>query len=93
MVHSRAAIDAAMDDLIGRQPEGLTVIASYPDPVNNRLVLETSAPSEAFLKRVAQSYDPSMVAVRVTEGQTGGEPALGRENDSSPFYGGATVNG
>lgn len=89
--HSRKYLDQVMDDVIGLQPEGLTVKASYPDPEKNRIIAEVGTVDDAFLYRLARKFDSSSIAILVTEEQNG-DPAS-RESDTSPFYGGANVNG
>jgi hypothetical protein len=93
-IHSRSEIDRAMDDLIGPQAEGVNVLASYPDPVHNRLILEVSVLDDAFLARAARTYGSDLLAIReVRDPSSENGPAVGRELDASPFYGGANVNG
>lgn len=93
---SRSQLDATMDRLIGRQPEDDVVIySSVPDPRNNRIILELSASNERFrdefLQRIAGEYGKESVAVRIVEPVESG-PA-GRDNDVSPFLGGASLIG
>jgi hypothetical protein len=88
--HSRQFLDQAMDEVIGQQPEGLTVIAAYPDPEHNRIVAEVAKLDDAFLYRLAGTYGTAPIAVRLTEAEAG-MPAA-RESDTSPFWGGANVN-
>jgi hypothetical protein len=89
--HSRQFLDQLMDEVIGRQPEGVIVIASYPEPEHNRIVAEVAKIDDAFLYRLARSYGTAAIAVRLTEADAG-MPAS-READTSPFWGGADVNG
>jgi hypothetical protein len=92
VAHSRQFLDQLMDAVIGKQPEGLTVVTSYPEPEHNRIVAELNLINDAFLYRLAASYGTEAVAVRRTEVDAG-MPAASREADSSPFWGGANVNG
>lgn len=87
----RSELDVLMNDVIGKQPEGLTVYASYPDPENNRVIAEVANPNDAFLYRLADKFPAEAIAVRIVEQSDVGEPAA-RENDTSPFCGGARVN-
>jgi streptogrisin C len=90
---SRTRIDAAMDDLIGRQREGVTIIDAYPDPINSRLIVEVSALDDAFLFRAARTHGSDVLAVRLSrDAEIIGSPAVGREADNSPFYGGAHID-
>jgi hypothetical protein len=89
--HSRADLDRLMDAVIGKQPEGLTVVASYPDPENDRIVAEVTKLDDRFLSRVSRLAGPSALAVRVVE-DVASKPAA-RETDTSPFYGGSNIDG
>lgn len=92
--HSRRTLDTVMDRVIGRQPEGLVVGASYPDPANNRVVVEVGSVVDAFLYRLAREHDPSTLAVRVVDDDVQTAPAA-RESDrdtGSGFWGGAHID-
>jgi len=88
-LHTRRYLDDIMDRVIGRQPEGVVVRSAFPDPEHNRIVIEVAELHEALLQRLAASWDPSAIAVRLVEDVVGGPAA--RHNDTSPFFGGAIV--
>jgi streptogrisin C len=93
--NSRQHLDLVMDKVIGRQPEGVTVIASYPDPQNNRIIAEMATLNDSFLFRVADQYGANSVAIRLVKDGNAGGPAASREADNSGgsgFYGGAHVD-
>jgi hypothetical protein len=91
VAHSRAALERIMDEVIGPQSEGIVVRASYPDPENDRIIVETGSPAEAFLRRLGSTYSASSIAVRVIDDATKSWPSS-RGSDSSPFWGGALIN-
>jgi hypothetical protein len=88
-LHTRSYLDDIMDRVIGRQPEGVVVRSAFPDPEHNRIVIELAELDEALLQRLAASWDPSAIAVRLVEDVVGGPGA--RHNDTSPFFGGAIL--
>lgn len=68
-----------MDDVIGRQPEGITVIATYPDPSNNRIIAEVGSVNDTFLYRVAKQYGARALAIRLVKDKNVGAPGLAGE--------------
>jgi len=90
---SRERIDSIMNDMIGPQAEGITIVAANPDTENGRVILEVSELNDKFLERAARQYGAPLIAVRVSaDAGVKSFPAVGRDADNSPFYGGAKIN-
>ncbi len=87
----RALLDAIMDELIGAQPGGLMIVASYQDPENNRVILEMPRYTDAYLDSLAARIDPKSIAVRTVPDEPEDLLPAARNNDTSPFWGGARL--
>lgn len=66
------------------------VVMDYPDPPNNRVILEVTAAPDAFLYRLATQFDPSAIAILVLDHRPAISPQ-GRGADNSPLFGGAVI--
>jgi hypothetical protein len=88
--HSERSLQAILDQVIGPDvvTPGIIVLDDYPDPEHNRVVLETNASPNTFLKTLATRYDPSAIAVRVVHRGSGSQ-TTSRAVDNSPFWAGA----
>lgn len=95
---SRHEIDRAMDSLSGLQSDGVVVTAAYPDPAQDRLVVEVDRLPVSFARRVVATYGAALVAVRQVPAGAGraaqsfGDPLLGngrRDREGPPLAGGA----
>ncbi len=71
-------------------PGGSAIYASYVDAGHNRVIVETGAAPASLVALLAALFGDA-VAVRVVPGADGGLPS-GRNNDVSPFSGGASIN-
>lgn len=89
--HSRAKLQRIIDGAIGPQPGGAVVYASYPDPAHDRVILEASQAPDAFLYALAGRFDATAIAVYVQPSHRG-SGLSNRNNDISPFWGGAQIN-
>lgn len=96
VARSHATLRAVMDEVIGLTDADVvgasSIYASYVDAEGNRVVVETGAAPSAFVAGLAARYGAGTVGVRVVPGADGGLPALGRNADSTPFWGGANIN-
>lgn len=90
VAHSQRHLQRILDETIGFGSLA-AVYADYPDPANNRVILETSNASEAFLSQLAGRYDPTAIAVFVDLHPQLPRP-LSRNYDQSPFWGGAQIS-
>jgi hypothetical protein len=88
--HSARTLQTILDQVIGVDAvtPGVTVWDDYRDPENNRVVLETNAIPDDFLKTLATRYDRSAIAVRVVA-RNSQNTLTSRGYDGTPFYGGA----
>jgi hypothetical protein len=64
--HSRRYLEKVKHETVGIHDElGVTVWATFPDPANNRVILEVTSLPRSFLAQLAGAYDPSALALVV----------------------------
>ncbi len=71
-------------------PDGEAIYETEPDPANNRVVITVQRRTPALLAGLAKRYGTSAIAIRYQPDRPPTMPQ-GRDNDTSPFYGGANA--
>ena len=71
-------------------PDSDAVFMTGPDPDQNRIMIFISRKSDSLLEELAKRYGTEAIAVRYVPGVT--STGDGRDNDTSPFYGGAQIS-
>lgn len=97
VANSRATLVRIQHEAIGLTPAELPgsemVYGTFVQEEKNRVVVEAKAVTPALRKALADRYGVSRVAIHLTPDEE--LPSLqygGRQNDSSPFLGGAYIN-
>ncbi|MBY8872020.1 S1 family peptidase [Micromonospora sp. PLK6-60] len=68
-------------------PDGDAIFMTGPDAVNNRIIIYVSRTSDALFEVLAAKYGTAAIAIQHIPGSAA--DGDGRDNDTSPFYGGA----
>jgi hypothetical protein len=72
-------------------PDAEAIVQTEPDEQHNRVVITVDRPSDRLLDALAVRYGTTDIAIRVSPKHEKGHDD-GRDNDTSPFYGGARIN-
>ncbi|HEX8347888.1 MAG TPA: hypothetical protein VF657_24615, partial [Actinoplanes sp.] len=72
-------------------PDAEAIVQTEPDEEHNRVVITVDRPSDRLLDALAVRYGTTDIAIRVSPKHEKGHDD-GRDNDTSPFYGGARIN-
>lgn len=62
-----------------------------PDPRTNRVTIVVSAPSTRLFKALAKLYGTETIELLIDDSMRGAQPGFDRQSDSSPFWGGASI--
>ena len=62
-----------------------------PDPNSNRVAIVVSAPSARLFKALAEHFGTEAIELRIDDSMFGAEPGSGRQHDTPPFWGGASI--
>lgn len=62
-----------------------------PDPRTNRVTIVVSAPSARLFKALANLYGTNTIELLIDDSMRGAQPGYDRQSDSSPFWGGASI--
>lgn len=91
--NSYAQLESIKDEasrLEGVVTDGDLIWATEPDPARNRVVISLSRVSDTLLNSLATRYGTTAIAIRVEAPDDLALPG-GRDNDTSPFWGGASI--
>ncbi|WP_238006829.1 S1 family peptidase [Dactylosporangium sp. AC04546] len=72
-------------------PDASAIVMTEPDEEHNRVVITVDRMSDPLLNALAARYGTTDVAIRYSPKHEKGHDD-GRDNDTSPFYGGALIN-
>jgi Trypsin len=95
--HAWAEFEHIRDDVAQtmmkiRDPEFMAIEEINPDPQNNRLILTVDRLSNKLLDTLAARYGTDAIAVRY-DPKYQRKSLQARQNDDTPFWGGANING
>jgi hypothetical protein len=62
-----------------------------PDPRTNRVTIVVSAASTRLFKSLANLYGTTAIELMIDDSMRGAQPGFDRQSDSSPFWGGASI--
>ena len=90
--YSLAALTAVQDEVLTADLPGADkMYTAAVDAATNRVVIEASAVTEEMRTALASRYGADKVALRLTPGEDAGGAQASRNNDTTPFYGGAKL--